>query len=73
MTNFVGIDIGGTTIKVGLVNQEGQIVRKEAFETPQDQTTLIAKLVQIIQDLQQATPIAVSGLVCQVWFKQTVF
>ncbi|MHC6535467.1 ROK family protein [Latilactobacillus sakei] len=62
MTNFVGIDIGGTTIKVGLVNQEGQIVRKEAFETPQDQTTLIAKLVQIIQDLQQATPIAGVGV-----------
>ncbi|KRK71317.1 sugar kinase and transcription regulator [Latilactobacillus sakei subsp. sakei DSM 20017 = JCM 1157] len=62
MTNFVGIDIGGTTIKVGLVNQEGQIVRKEAFETPQDQTTLIAKLVQIIQDFQQTTPIAGVGV-----------
>lgn len=53
MKKYVGIDIGGTTIKVGLVDESGQIVRKQTFDTPQEQTQLIDQLIETIQLVQQ--------------------
>ena len=33
MTNYVAIDIGGTNIKYGLINQDGQLVESNEVAT----------------------------------------
>ncbi len=49
----VGIDVGGTTIKAGLVNEEGMILRQSAIETKvgRDYRLIIADMVAQIEDL----------------------
>ena len=32
----IGVDIGGTSIKLGLVNKDGKILDKIVFDTPKD-------------------------------------
>ena len=44
MTNYVAIDIGGTNIKYGLIDQEGQLV--ESHEMPTEAHKWISYLTK---------------------------
>lgn len=53
MTAFVGFDIGGTSVKYGLVDEKGQILEKGSFETtPEDGEQLLAKMTQQVKTYQ---------------------
>ena len=49
---FVGIDIGGTSIKYGLVTLEGQIVSKGSMPTRYEPDELLADLETVIKAYQ---------------------
>lgn len=53
---YVGFDIGGTTIKYGLLAKTGAVLTQSAIATPQDKAALLAALVNIVQDYQATTP-----------------
>lgn len=38
MKNYIGIDLGGTNIKVGLVNENGEIILKKSIKTQAERT-----------------------------------
>jgi len=48
---IVGLDLGGTNIKIGLVNQQGRILRKKALATTnfRDKNQLIAAFVNLVK------------------------
>jgi len=56
MKNYLAVDIGGTNIKWGVVNENGEIVKKGKFPTPRhaDATVeeLIGKLGEVAQELK---------------------
>ena len=46
MTNYVAIDIGGTNIKYGLIDQDGQVIERFAPKTePEEMEEEIKKLL----------------------------
>lgn len=47
----IGIDLGGTTIKGGLVDVEGNIIKKSTNETPDEPTDILENIVSIIKGL----------------------
>lgn len=46
MENYLGIDIGGTSMKIGVLDQEGHILETDSKKTPDTLT----KMYQIIED-----------------------
>ena len=68
MTMYIGIDIGGTSIKCGLVDGNGHISRKVTRTTATTKSDIMADLVAMVQELQ-------TGLasVCLVLFKAMAF
>lgn len=46
---YLGIDVGGTTIKVGLYNQRYELIQKDIYQTDQIQDNFIDGLTKIIQ------------------------
>ncbi len=68
----IGIDIGGTTTRVGLVDAAGRVARVQRFDTPRAFDALLDKLSARIQSLREASGldgsvtgigVAVAGLV----------
>ena len=47
----VGIDVGGMSIKIGLVNQNGEIIKKNSFKTDIDPYKSFCVAVQVIENL----------------------
>lgn len=47
MEQYIGIDIGGTDIKYGLIDKEGKIILSHAVSTPKTKEGLLAKLKEI--------------------------
>lgn len=68
MKYIIGIDFGGTNIKLGLVNQSGKIVCRDRLDTRsciQSKTLLITNLVQKINNLLQSNHLSakqISGI-----------
>lgn len=52
----LGFDIGGTSVKGGLVGDQGQIVSRVQFKTPKDPRDLVDGVVRAIEDLSQGSP-----------------
>lgn len=64
MKYFIGIDIGGTTIKYGLLDQEGVILNKGMVETSISGAEILQNIQEIVQGYQeqfQVTGIGVSA------------
>ena len=54
MAYYVGFDIGGTTVKYGLVNETGEILEKGSFvTTPNDGEQLIANMAKQVAAYQE--------------------
>ncbi len=51
---FIGIDLGGTTIKAALVNSIGEIIHEMRVETEQqDADQLLAQIIAVAKDLKE--------------------
>ncbi len=61
---YVGIDLGGTNIAVGLVSDEGKIIAKDSTPTllPRDYTEIVKDMAELINKLLENNGVAVSDL-----------
>lgn len=53
---YIGIDIGGTFIKYGIVDDKGEIIEKDSIPTSHDKEQLISELVQLIKNYHALYP-----------------
>ncbi|MEX3504459.1 ROK family protein [Corynebacterium sp. LK2510] len=58
----VGFDIGGTSIRAGLVSADGTIVARRAARTPHRETELTAAVTDIVADLRRDFAIDAVGV-----------
>lgn len=57
MTKYIGIDIGGTSVKYGLVDEDGVVSNKDSFKTKvEDQAGLMSDLVTAVKKIQSVDP-----------------
>jgi beta-glucoside kinase len=59
---YIGIDVGGTNIKFGIVTKEGKIVTQGKIPTIHEKEKFLHSLVQVIQKLQQNQTILGVGI-----------
>lgn len=64
MKNVLGIDIGGTALKIGLVNQNGQLLRHQeyAVSITDKQISIMDAVVDSINDFLKDVKIPLSGI-----------
>lgn len=62
MKYYVGFDIGGTTIKHGVVDETGKIAVQSAVDTPKDQDQFISLLADVVKQYQNSYPIEAVGV-----------
>ena len=62
--NYIGIDIGGTNLKAGLVDDFGNLLGTKKIKVNQisDNDSLVWTLVSLIQDLCQATDVPIGQI-----------
>ena len=62
--NYIGIDIGGTNLKAGLVDDFGNLLgtKKNKVNQISDNDSLVWTLVSLIQDLCQATDVPIGQI-----------
>lgn len=58
----IGIDLGGTNLRSGLVYPNGEIRHLSREETPKDRDRIFPRLQEIINALSDETPIAAVGI-----------
>ena len=60
----IGIDVGGTKIKAGLVNQDGQILMAKVLVTEKEKGAehVLKKIVQLIDELKSSTTEKILGV-----------
>lgn len=59
---FLSFDVGGTTIKYGVVDRDGKILSKSAVKTEDDKALFFAKLLDIINSIRVDTEIEGIGI-----------
>ena len=47
-----GVDIGGTSVKLGLVDEEGPLLHKSEFPSPRDPAAMFDRIAQEIQQVK---------------------
>lgn len=63
MKKYIGIDIGGTSVKYGLVDEKGMVSNKDSFETKtMDQTGLLNDILTAIKKIKGIEPVAGIGV-----------
>lgn len=62
MTEYVAFDIGGTSIKYALVDDQGQISARDSFATPTAREDIITKMCAAVTNYQQEHTIAGIGV-----------
>lgn len=50
---IIGIDIGGSSVKAGVVNEEGTVVKLERVKTPKTKEELVHAIINVAQSLFQ--------------------
>lgn len=58
---YIGIDIGGTNIKYGLVDETGKIYQNDAMPTKLDQVGILGQLISIVEAYREQG-IAIQGI-----------
>ncbi len=72
MKHFIAVDIGGTSIKYGVINEVGMILRKDEIKTEAEKggQALLKKITDLIKEQMQSAPpidgigISTAGQVC---------
>lgn len=59
---YVGIDVGGTSIKYGLVNSSGEILHKGLIETQVEKEALLDSLTRIIKNYSKDKTEPIQGI-----------
>ena len=60
---YLGVDIGGTSVKMGLVNEKGEIINKTSFKTAKDTNQLIEDINANMEELKKEAKIDfISGI-----------
>lgn len=59
---YLGVDIGGTFIKLGIVDSTGQIIKKEKITSTNDMTQILTDLKNYLNEQQQYLDISGVGI-----------
>jgi len=63
MTYAVGVDVGGTKIAAGLVDEQGRILERRRLESPKyDADELRDAIVEVVEELRQGHDVAAVGV-----------
>ena len=58
----VGVDVGGTRVRAGVVDAEGEIIDTARTSTPRSETALEAAVAGVVAELAQRHPVGAVGL-----------
>ncbi|WP_211232412.1 ROK family protein [Thermocrispum municipale] len=61
-TVTIGVDVGGTSVRAGVVDERGAIIDSCRVATPDDETALEKAIVGVIAKLRREHPVAAVGL-----------
>ena len=59
---YLGVDIGGTFIKLGIVDSTGQTIKKEKITSTNDMTQILTDLKNYLNEQQQYLDISGVGI-----------
>ncbi|WP_367950653.1 ROK family protein [Enterococcus faecium] len=59
---YVGIDVGGTSIKYGLIDSKGNIVAKDTLVTSFEKEELLQNLADIVEKYVSSSPETIEGV-----------
>lgn len=62
MSNTIGIDVGGTSLRAAVVNPRGEILDRERIPTPSSAHALEDALQHVVRRLQQRNQVSAVGL-----------
>ncbi|SQJ36504.1 sugar kinase [Salmonella enterica] len=62
MQQYIGIDVGGTHVKYGVINSDGEELTHHQFDTPEDASTFTRKWQDVVARCQQDYDIAAIGV-----------
>lgn len=62
MRLFIGFDVGGTHIKHGVIDEDGNELAEDQFDTPEDEETFRQKWREVVQAYQKDHEIAAIGV-----------
>lgn len=62
MDKFIGIDIGGTNIKYGLLDEKGNILHKDKIKTSPEGSEIIRNIKKIVETYKEAHEISAVGI-----------
>ena len=62
MRLFIGFDVGGTHIKHGVIDEDGNELAEDQFDTPEDEETFRQKWREVVQTYQKDHEIAAIGV-----------
>lgn len=62
MQQYIGIDVGGTHVKYGVINSDGEELTHYQFDTPEDASTFTRKWQDVVARCQQDYDIAAIGV-----------
>lgn len=62
MKHYVGIDIGGTSIKYGLINSDGKILHKDQIKTDNNGQEIIRCIQEVVNNYQLNNKISAVGV-----------
>ena len=46
MKNYISFDVGGTDVKYAVINEEGNILRKDSYKSPDNLDDFIRKIIE---------------------------
>lgn len=64
---YIGVDIGGTDIKFGVVNEQGALVENYKFPTPKTLEGIIQNIVTVCKELIKNYPVTAIGVGSPGW------
>ncbi len=62
-SHFIGVDVGGTNLRAGLVDKAGTVLHFEKRPTPTDSLALFFdELISLIENIKKISPLPIAGI-----------